>query len=202
MAGRRQTILGAAELIFTRHDYHEVLMEDVAQACGVAKGTLYRYFPSKRDLYLAVMFEGIERLRHELELAVDTPATPARKIECIVRCILAHFWDRRFFFALVNRNEDRPEDPDVREWMRRRAEIARIVQHTLQAAIAAGHLRDLDPRIAAEMLLGMLRGANRYRSRHDTLDHLVTAVVEVFLNGMATAAGRRCAGNGRKRTDT
>ena len=40
IAGLRQNILGAAEGIFSRHDYHEVLMEDVAQACGVGKGTL------------------------------------------------------------------------------------------------------------------------------------------------------------------
>jgi len=65
MAGLRQNILQAAEMIFTQHDYHEVLMEDVAQACGVGKGTLYRYFPSKHELYLAVMFGGIERLRDE-----------------------------------------------------------------------------------------------------------------------------------------
>ena len=115
----------AAEVIFTHHDYHEVLMEDVARACGVGKGTLYRYFPSKRDLYVAVMFEGIEHLHDELQVVIDTPATPARKIERLVRCILAHFWDRRFFFALIHRNEHKPDDPDNREWLQRRTELSR-----------------------------------------------------------------------------
>lgn len=199
MAGLRRNILHAAEAIFTRHDYHEVLMEDVARACGVGKGTLYRYFPSKRQLYLAVMFEGIEQLRDDLRAAVETPGTPARKIERLVRCILEHFWNRRFFFALIHRNEHKPEDPDFREWSRRRTEIARVVERVLAEGVAAGHLQDLDARIAAEMLLGMLRGVNRYRTRHDALDDLVAAVVDVFLRGMATPAGRRCAGNGRKR---
>lgn len=199
MVGLRQNILHAAEVIFTQHDYHEVLMEDVAQACGVGKGTLYRYFPSKHELYVAVMFEGIERLRDELQAAVDRPAAPARKIECLVRCILAHFWDRRFFFALIHRNEHKPEDPDGREWLRRRAAIAALVEHTLEEAMAAGYVRRTDPRIAAEMLLGMLRGVNRYRTREDTLDDLVAAVVDVFLCGMATVAGRRVAGSGRRK---
>ena len=199
MAGLRQNILHAAEVIFTQHDYHEVLMEDVAQACGVGKGTLYRYFPSKHELYLAVMFEGIERLRDELQTAVRMPATPAQKIERIVRCILEHFWDRRFFFALIHRNEHKPEDPDGLEWLRRRAEIAGLVERTLEEAMAAGSVRRADPRIAAEMLLGMLRGVNRYRTPHDTLDDLVAAVVEVFLCGMATVSGRRLAGLGRRK---
>src|ERR1043166_527487 len=160
MAGLRQAILEAAEQIFARHDYHEVLMEDVAQACGVGKGTLYRYFPSKHALYLAVMFEGIERLHEELQCAVAKAATPARKIECIVRCILAHFWERRFFFSLIHRNEYKGDDPDSREWLQRRAEIARVVERTLEEVMGAGHVRRMDPRIAAEMLLGMLRGVN------------------------------------------
>ncbi len=57
----------------------------------------------------------------------------------------------------------------------------------------------MDLRIATEMLLGMLRGANRYRSTHDTLDGMVTAVVELFLCGAGTAAGRRVVLNGRGR---
>jgi len=202
MAGLRESILHAAEVIFTQHDYHEVLMEDVAQACGVGKGTLYRYFRSKRELYVAVMFEGIERLRDELQVAVDTPASPARKIEGVVRCILEHFWDRRFFFALIHRNEHRPEDPDSREWLRRRAAIAGLVEQTLEAAMTAGAVRRADPRIAAEMLLGMLRGVNRYRTPQDTLDDSVKAVVDVFLCGMATVSGRRVAAVARRKACT
>jgi TetR/AcrR family transcriptional repressor of mexJK operon len=197
IAGLRQNVLRAAERIFTDHDYHEVLMEDVARASGVGKGTLYRYFPSKRDLYVAVMFEGIEQLHAELEAAIDKPATPVRKIEHIVRCILAYFWDRRFFFALLHHNEHKPDDPDNQEWLRRRAQLSRIIQRAVKEAIAAGHMRRIDPRIAAEMLLGMLRGANRYRSSHDTLDALVAAVIDVFLCGAGTATGRRLATNGQ-----
>ncbi|MFI5367137.1 MAG: TetR/AcrR family transcriptional regulator [Candidatus Binatia bacterium] len=196
IAGLRANVLRAAEQIFTSHDYHEVLMEDVARASGVGKGTLYRYFPSKHALYLAVMFEGIKQLHDDLHAAIDTPATPVCKIEHIVRCILAHFWERRFFFALIHHNEHKPDDPDNKEWMRRRAELSRIIQHAIKEAIAAGHVRRIDPRIATEMLLGMLRGANRYRSSHDTLDAMVAAVTEVFVCGAGTPAGRRLIPNG------
>jgi AcrR family transcriptional regulator len=199
IAGVRQDILRAAEVIFTRRDFHEVLMEDVAQECGVGKGTLYRYFPSKRELYLAVMFEGIEGLRDDLSAALAQPGAPAEKIECIVRCILRHFWDRRFFFALIHRNEHRAEDPEGREWQRRRAEIVDIVQHTLEEAVAAGQMRRMNARIAAEMLLGMVRGVNRYRSRHDTLEDVVRAIVEVFWRGVALEPARTPGRNGGKR---
>ena len=64
--GLRDAILAAGERVFGRRDYSQVQMDDVAAACGVGKGTLYRYFPSKQALYLAVTFDGIEKLRDEL----------------------------------------------------------------------------------------------------------------------------------------
>jgi AcrR family transcriptional regulator len=191
IVGLRDTILRAAAEIFARHDYHEVLMEDVARACGVGKGTLYRYFPGKRELYLAVMFEGIEQLRSELQAVVETPGPPLLIIERVVHCILAHFWDRQFFFALIHRNEHKPDDPDTREWLRRRTELSRIVQRALRKAIAAGHARHVDPGIATEMLFGMLRGANRYRGPADRLEELVAAVIDLFLRGVGTRSGQR-----------
>jgi AcrR family transcriptional regulator len=190
--GLRNAILHAAETIFARRDYHEVQMDDVVEACGVGKGTLYRYFPSKQDLYFAVMFEGIEHLRRELEAAVSTDEAPVRKIRRIVQRTLGFFWDRRFFFALIHRNEHK-SDGEASEWFRHREALSRVVQETLQAAMAAGHVRRIDTRIATEMLFGMMRGVNRYRTEDDRLEELVTAVVDVFMRGVGTPAGRRIA---------
>ena len=166
-------------------------MDDVARESGVAKGTLYRYFPSKRELYLGVMFEGIDRLHEALRDAVAGIGEPVGKLARLVYTLLDHFWDRRFFFALIHRNEYRPDDPDGREWERRRTEISHLVQRLLEDAIASGQLRRVDPRVAAEMLLGMLRGVHRYRTAQDTLPALVTSVLEVFVHGVGTDSGRR-----------
>src|SRR3989442_3264357 len=106
--GLREDILRAAETIFTRRDYHEVQMDDVAEACGVGKGTLYRYFPGKHALYFAVTFEGIERLRTELAAAVGTSEPAARKIRGIVHRTLAHFSDRRVLFFPLPPKPDKP----------------------------------------------------------------------------------------------
>ena len=188
--GLRESILQAAEGIFTERDYHEVQMDDVASACGVGKGTLYRYFGGKRDLYLAVMFDGIERLRREIETTLRTAAPPARTIERIVRCTLDFFWDRRRFFALIHQHELRP-DRDVEEWFRQRQQLIRMVQQAIDQAIDAGHLRPTDSRIATEMLFGMMRGVNRYRAPDDRIEVLVAAVVDMFMCGIGTPAGRR-----------
>jgi len=195
IAGLRDSILRAAETAFTRQDYHEVQMEQVAEACGVGKGTLYRHFPSKRALYLGVMLEDIARLRAELEARLATDDPPLEKIERIVRHTLAYFWDRRFFFALIHQHEHWRDGE--REWLRHRAQLSRVVQETLEEAIAAGHVRPVSARIGAEMLLSMMHSANRYRMRGDRLEDLAAAVIDVFMRGVATPAGRRVLGRRR-----
>jgi AcrR family transcriptional regulator len=189
--GLRERILDSAALIFARHDFHEVLMDDVARDCGVAKGTLYRYFPSKRALYLGVMFESMDRLHETLRGAVGGAGEPVAKLARLVHALLDHFWERRLFITLIHRIEHRQGDPDSREWQRRRAQIARLIQKTLEDAVAAGEMRALDPRMGAEMLLGMLRGVNRYRVAQDTLTGVVGGVLEVFVRGVGTKQGLR-----------
>jgi AcrR family transcriptional regulator len=188
--GLRDAILQAAEQVFTLREYHQVQMDDVATACGVGKGTLYRYFASKRELYFAVTFDGIGRLRDELAAAVASSESAASKIEQIVRRTLGFFWDRRGFFALIHRHELEP-DADVREWFAQRAGLTRLVEGTIHQAIAAGDVRGIDPRIATEMLFGMMRAVNRYRTKADTFEPLVHAVVDTFMSGVGTPAGQR-----------
>ncbi len=56
-----------AKALFAEKGYHPVTVEEVADACGVAKGTLYLYFDSKSDLFIEIFVEAhreiIENIR-------------------------------------------------------------------------------------------------------------------------------------------
>ncbi len=55
---RRAQILGAAAQVFAQHGFRGATTRAIAQAAGVAEGTLFRYFPTKRHLLLA-LFEAL-----------------------------------------------------------------------------------------------------------------------------------------------
>lgn len=55
---KRQEILDAAEAAFGRREFDEVTTDDIAAGAGVGKGTLYRYFPTKEDLYAATLLRA------------------------------------------------------------------------------------------------------------------------------------------------
>lgn len=174
-------------------------MDDVARASGVGKGTVYRYFPGKGELYTALMFEGMEQLRRDLAEAVQAPGEPIEKLERVVRRSLEHMWPRRFVLALLHRKEHTRSRADAREWQRHRARLSGVIEGAIEEAIAAGQVRALDARLCSEMLLGMLRGADRHRGPGDGLDAVLDAVLGLFLGGAATPEGRRVFEAARRR---
>ena len=59
---RRAQLLDAARGVFVGQGYHAAAMDDIAVRAGVSKPVLYQHFPSKQELYLALLDESIETL--------------------------------------------------------------------------------------------------------------------------------------------
>lgn len=57
---RREEILSAGEALFARRPFAEIHMVEVAKTVGLAKGTLYLYFPTKESLFLALVERGLK----------------------------------------------------------------------------------------------------------------------------------------------
>ena len=53
--GQADKILAAAAQLFASHHFHQARMEDIADLAEVGKGTLYRYFKDKEELYMALL---------------------------------------------------------------------------------------------------------------------------------------------------
>lgn len=76
---RRSRIIQAASALAARGGIEEMQMRRVADRAGVALGTLYRYFPSKMDLVVAVVGEELDLLESSLARRPPGARTPARR---------------------------------------------------------------------------------------------------------------------------
>lgn len=89
---RRAQVLQIAEAMFARDGFHHVSMDDIADRAEVSKPVLYRHFPSKLDLYLAVVDRRgealVEVVDAELAQAASDDGPPGRDV---VRAIVAAF---------------------------------------------------------------------------------------------------------------
>jgi AcrR family transcriptional regulator len=83
---RRKRIIQAAAALASRGGVEAMQMRTVAERAGVALGTLYRYFPSKMDLVVAVVNEEMDTLEVSLERRPPRSEAPAgRAVEVLMR---------------------------------------------------------------------------------------------------------------------
>src|SRR6516164_700405 len=98
-------MLDAAGRLFGSQRFHEVRMEDIAAEAEVGKGTLYRYFSDKEELYLMLLERSsrqfMERLRTEKAKAVD----PQAQLQAVVAAVIAFFDEHPHLFDLIQRAE-------------------------------------------------------------------------------------------------
>jgi AcrR family transcriptional regulator len=77
---RRAQLLDAAGDVFTTKGYHAAAMDDIADAAGVSKPVLYQHFPSKLDLYLALLDISCDRLVDVVEQALCSTEDNADRV--------------------------------------------------------------------------------------------------------------------------
>lgn len=198
----RAAILRCASEVFSQRPYHEVLTDEISGRLHIGKGTLYRYFTSKEDLYFATLVDGLKGMQEAIDGVLTTRAPLERTIESLTRTIVGYFWQRRDFFVLLHRHETKLDPNERVEWeQQREAVVARIGD---RIAAELGRTR-VDPRLAVEMLFGMIRSACLYRDETARPDDLARLVTRTFLGGVraafptrapraATATGKRAVG--------
>jgi AcrR family transcriptional regulator len=161
-AGR---ILGAAAKLFATHRFHEARMEDIAALAEVSKGTLYRYFTNKDELYLALLSQAAEEFGERLDVLDAEEADPRQRLESLVSAVLEFFDARPHVFDLIQHAEalQRPTEPFP--WAPIRDRVLALTYAILDDARRSRTWSIDDPELAALMLLGGLRALIRFGSK-------------------------------------
>ncbi|MFZ1887772.1 MAG: TetR/AcrR family transcriptional regulator [Candidatus Binataceae bacterium] len=181
----RERILESATVLFSEHEFDRVLIDQVAARAHVGKGSVYRRFRSKEELYAAVVIAGIDELQKQIRAGLAGTISSYEQITIFVRLAVAFFWNRRQFFALLHDPKALPP-AQARAYREQRERLARMLSEVLRDGVTRGAIRaDLDTRLAAESVLGMVRGLNRYGREFATPEVAVETIIAIFFDGCA-----------------
>ncbi len=181
----RERVLQSAAELFAEMEFDLVLIDEVAAQAGVGKGSVYRQFKSKEELYAAVVINEFTELQREIRAALAGCTSMREQIATIVRHALKFFWTRRQFFALLRDPKALPPSQE-RQYQDQRKDLSRLISGVLDDGVKRGAMRSgIDTRLAAESLLGMMRGINRYGREYTTPDRAVDILTSIFLDGYA-----------------
>jgi len=192
---RRTQILDVAASLFAENGYADADTQKLADELGISKGTVFRYFPTKRELFAATIERALEQLQHDVDAAVDLVADPLAKIVAAITAYLRYF-DRRpevVELMILERAEfkdrkssyfdrhDRCDEKDER-W--------RLVMATL---VAEGRFRAVPAERARSVLGDLLYGtifSNHMSGRPRSLEEQAEGLFDIVFNGLLTEAER------------
>ncbi len=178
--------------VLKEHGMEGLTMDRVAEAAGVAKGSVYNYFQSKQDLIRFILDKTLEPAKRAEREILAEPTTAIQKLEACLRVwfeLLAR--NRGLFEFLINdpssRHLHHPRERGNRE------EGIAVLRTIFEQGIDEGAFRPFDAGRAAEMFFGAVMASvdQQLLSREERpVDDSVRSLIDVFLYGVATK-GRR-----------
>ena len=163
----RQRLLDTAEKLFYARSYEDVGVQEICREAGVKKGSFYHFFPSKRDLTLAILEVSWERYRETMLAQVfarDIP--PLKRIERLLDSQYRHHKAVKDETGQVMgcpygnlAGEMSTQDEVIRERLKRIfRDLEAPIEEVLDEAMAAGDLAELDSRATAGAMVAYLEG--------------------------------------------
>jgi AcrR family transcriptional regulator len=188
---RRATILAVSRRAFMTQGYAAARIEPIAREAAVSTATLYGYFPSKSDLFSAVIVDAADDFAHQMSKVRDAEG-PARSRLIWFMTAYARFMSDPFVrsvFRLVMAERPRFRDTAMDFFDRGRRDFGHPLMTALSELHAAGELSVPKPAWAAGQLMGMIEHpvffmplvtgdeVNPQRS----IDQIVSDAVDTFL---------------------
>lgn len=184
-SARRSQLLASAQEVFVARGYHATAMDDIAERAGVSKPVLYRHFPSKLDLYLALLDSHVDSLQTQVRAALQSTEDNHERVD---RCIAAYFDfvnDPGGAFRLVFESDLRAE-PAVRDRVERSLRLS--VQALTETIAADTGLAKAEAELLSCGLAGMAEVSARYwlaSGEHIPQERAVRLITELAWRGIS-----------------
>lgn len=157
LAGKQEEILRVATEVFSKNDYHEVTMDEVAQKANVGKGTLYRYFKDKEDLYLSIIKTGLDALYGYVLRETEKEARVKNKIRTMALCILRFFEKNEPFVTVFLQEEVKFRKVPYAKVNESMEKLQKFLQGLIASADVRGEIKVKESALCSALFVGMLK---------------------------------------------
>jgi AcrR family transcriptional regulator len=180
---READLLSTATRLFRARGFHATSMQDLAEALGMNRGSLYHYIESKDDLLWWIVDDAMARLRSSVEPILTSEGPAAERLRGAIGAHLAFAAEYSDELSLVQ-IELRSLSPDRRTLLLgQRDAYEGCWRATLQEAVAEGAIRDIDVRLTGIAILSVCNWFTQWYHRDGALrvDEIAAVFSDLFL---------------------
>ena len=197
--GRRtDEILDVAAMLFAERGYAGADTQELADRVGVGKGTLYRYFPSKKALFLAAADRAMRRLREYLDAAVARREDALEQIAAAIEAFLGFFDEHPQYAELLIQERALFRDRKTPTYLEHREKNLGRWQRLYQTLIDSGRVRAIPVDRITSVMSDLVYGTmftNHISGRRNALREQADDIVDIVFCGILTDGERQRRGN-------
>jgi AcrR family transcriptional regulator len=159
---RRTAIIDAARSVFARKGFARGIIDEIADEAGIAKGTVYLYFHSKKQIYKAVLDQDMEFVKRSTLERIDAAQNLKDKIREFTLARIENAESRKEFFQIMDTESETLTytRSQYRAWLRE--PVLRIAAAIADAS-QRGEIRAVSPEKTAWIIADMTRGTIQRR---------------------------------------
>ena len=160
---REREILAVAAQLFAQDGFETVAVRNIAEKVGLSKATLYHYFKDKDEIYARIVIDTLEKLCLITEEKVAEASTAREKLAYFMEAN-ARFFEENIWTAtamlLGLGGLKQPHARDKAAYWRDRHE--QNIRQIIEAGIAQGEFREIDPVVGGRAILSTLNWMARW----------------------------------------
>jgi len=187
IARREDEILAVATRFFARHGYRQTDVQEVADALGIGKGTVYRYFPTKEALFFAAVDRGMRAHASAVAAEVEPVDDALERMVAAVHAYLRFFDEHPDLLELII--QERAEFKDRKKptyFVHRDANIGewRVL---IESLIEAGRVRHMPVDRILDVMSCTLYGViftNHFATEQRGFESQAHEILDVVFNGI------------------
>lgn len=200
----RLFILRAAEKVFIQKGYRFATVDDIAEEAQFSKATLYRYFKSKSDIFLDIIYSSFVESYNGMKKIQARTVSAEKKLKELIGFIVTTYHKKknltRILFIekatvkniLSSGNSLYGHHADIHanipaKFKSKIKQISDIVSEIIQEGVENGEFRDIDIHDASEVLGSLLRGFYFHgpiQVKEYTIQETTDLLHSFFLNGI------------------
>ena len=161
---RRNDIIDAAKHVFFKRGLKAATMDQIAKRAELSKGTLYLYFKSKEELYVALLEEGITLFSDLMAGAKKKEHSPEGRIRMLLRAFYTfyaeypHYYEIMFSLQKGELPREKISDEIYLPVQKQAAEAIKFVETEIVAGVEAGSFKPVNAFDITMIIWGMANG--------------------------------------------
>ncbi|MFQ6058258.1 MAG: TetR/AcrR family transcriptional regulator [Anaerolineae bacterium] len=186
---RRAQIIEAALACFARKGYHLTTMDDIVAESGLSKGSLYWYFKSKKEIFLATAVSFFQQMEASIQEVLGMPLSPGEKLRGIARTFLVGMEEAKpFIGVMVDFWSQTRQEEDVNQLLKSIYEpYAVALSGVIEEGIRQGEFRPVNAGHMASLLIAVYDGLAMQLLAFPErvgLEGLTETLLDVLLEGL------------------